>query len=446
LHKRIVIIGANAAGVDAAIAARKKDRESKITLITKDEVGAYSRCGLPYVLGGHIPKFEDLIVYSSKFYNMMKLDLRKNTVATQIDINSKKIEIETKEKKTENLEFDSLILATGSKPFELPIEGIKKEGVYTLHTIEDGKKIVESMKNFRSAVVVGSGLVGLETAEAFTENGIDTTVVEMLPSILPRLLDRDISREVQKRFEESGVKFILNKPAEAIIGSTKVKAVSVGGKEIPADIVLNAAGVRPNVDLAKKAGISIGETRGIKTNMRMQTSVKDVFAAGDCAETTHYITHRPAIPLLGSTAVREGKVAGINASGGYATFPGTLFSWVSRIFHIEVGAVGLTEFWAQRFGLDYVVGKITSKTKAAYYPGGLPIKIKIIIECESKQVIGAQIVGGEEVTQRINALSLAIQTHMTVYELAKADTCYAPSVCETWEPMVLAAEIAIRRL
>jgi len=251
--------------------------------------------------------------------------------------------------------------------------------------------------------------------------------------------------EVQKRLEEKGVKILLGKPAEAIVGDERAKGVMVGGEEIPADIVLNAAGVRPNTELAKNAGIEIGETRGIKTDIRMKTSAEDVYAAGDCAETTHIVTGRPCLPLLGATAVREGKVAGVNAAGGYTIFPGALCSAVSQLFDFEVGSTGLTEYGASRVGVEVVVGRISGLTRASYYPGAKPIKVKLLIEKEEKRIVGAQIVGGEEVTQRINALSLAIQKRMTVYELIKADTCYAPSVCETWEPMVLAAEMALRK-
>jgi len=446
LPRRIVIIGANAAGTDAAVAARKTDREAEVTLIDKGDKGAYSRCGLPFVLGGHIPKFENLIVYPPSFYRMMKFNLRLETVATKIDTKGKTVEVKDKDGKQETVEYDGLVLATGSHPFTPPIEGIQKEGVFTLHTMEDGKKLVEVMKTAKSAVVVGSGLVGLETAVAFVENGIKSTVVEMLPYILPRLLDQDMAAEVHEKLEQKGIDIIIGKAAGAITGEKAVKGVSVAEKEIPADIVINAAGVRPNIELAKEAGITIGETGGIRTDIRMQTSAKDVYAAGDCAETTHMITHKPALPLLGTTAVREGKVAGVNAAGGYTVYPGSLSSAVSQLFDFEVGATGLTEFWASRFGIELAVGKISGHTRATYYPGALPIKVKLLVEKETKRIVGGQIVGGEEVTQRINALSMAIQKQMTVYELVKADTCYAPSVCETWEPVVLAAEMAIRRL
>ena len=443
---KIVIIGANAAGVDAAVAARKTNRDAEITLLTRESVGAYSRCGLPFVLGGHIPSFESLVVYPPSFYRMMKFDLRLETTVTNVDVKTKTVEAVTKDGKQESLQYDSLIMATGSYPFKPPIQGIDKEGVFTLHTLKDGVKIAEAMKKAKSAVIIGSGLIGMETTEAFVKSGIKTTIVEMLPSILPKLLDQDLAPDVQKKFEEKGVSFILGKGVEAIIGEEKVRAVQVAGKEMPTDIVINAAGARSNGELAKKAGLAIGETGGIKTNVRMQTSVKDVYAAGDCAETVHLVTRGPALPQLGSTAVRMGKTAGTNAAGGYATFPGALFSVVSQMFDFEVGGVGLTESWAARNGIEVTVGKISGYTKAPYYPGALPIKVKLLVEKETKEIVGGQIIGGEEVTQRINVLSLAIQKQTTVYELVKADTCYAPSVCETWEPMVLAAEMAIRKL
>lgn len=178
----------------------------------------------------------------------------------------------------------------------------------------------------------------------------------------------------------------------------------------------------------------------------METSVKDIYAAGDCVESINLITKRPTISQLGTTAVRQAKVAGINAAGGYAIFPGVLGSAVTKLFNLEIGATGLTEKAAKRAGIETVVGTITSKTRADYYPGASSIRIKIIVEKETERIVGGQIIGGEEVAQRVNALSFAIQKGMTVRELAKADTCYAPPLSETWEPMVLAAQTALLRL
>jgi len=447
LPRRIAIIGANAAGTDAAAAARKTDREAEITLIDKQSLGAYSRCGLPFALGGHIPRFEDLVVYPPRYYDMMKYDLRLETEAKEIDVKAKTVRIQNESGKEETIQYDSLILATGSNILVPPIKGIDKDGILPLHSIKQGQDI-DAMINrgARSSVVLGAGFLGLEAAVALVERGVKTTVVEMLPYVLPRLLDKDMADETQGMLEAKGMRIIVGHPAEEFVGDERVKAVSVAGEEIPVDFVINACGVRPNIALAQKAGIALGETGAIRTNIRMETSVKDVYTAGDCAETVHMVTQKPIVPALGTVAVKQGKVAGINAAGGYAVYPGTLGSAVTRMFDFEIGVTGLNEFFAKRSGFETIIGKIASKTRADYYPGALPIRVKLVIDKESKRMIGGQLIGGEEVTQRINALSFAIQKQMTAYELTKADTCYAPPLNETWEPMVLAAEIAIRRI
>jgi NADH oxidase (H2O2-forming) len=447
MPRRIVIIGAHAAGVDASSAARKTDRKAEITLITRQSRAGYSPCGIPFVLGGHIPTFNNLILFPQSYFHMMKLDLRLETTATCIDTKAKTVEIRDKTGKQETLTYDSLILATGASPFIPPIKGREKAGLQVLRTLEDGEKIDRAIKNgAKTAVVMGAGLIGLETAIALVERGLKTTVVELLPQILPAMLDEDMAKVVQEMLEKKGVNILIGNGVEEFLGTDKVTAISAGGKQISADLFICAFGIRANVELAKKAGIVMGETRAIKTNMRMETNIKDVYAAGDCAECIHMITQRPALSQLGTTAVRQAKVAGINAAGGYATLHGVLGSAVTKFFGTEIGVTGLTEFFAKRAGIETVTGKITSKTRPEYYPGGLPIKIKIVVEKESQRIIGAQIIGGEEVTQRIHALSFAMQKQMTVRELAKADTAYAPPLNETWEPMVLAAEMALRKL
>jgi NADH oxidase (H2O2-forming) len=447
MARRILIIGANAAGVDAASAARKKDRTAEITLIGAEKYAGYSRCGLPFVIGGQIAHFSDLIVYPPAYFQMQKLTLRTETTATAINTQAKAVTIQTKDGKTETLPYDSLVIATGAYPFMPPIKGKEKQGILSLRGIEDGEKIDDAIKaGAKSAVIMGAGLIGLELAVALVERGIKVTVVEMLPQILPQLLDADMAQLVQQRLEEKGVKILLNKSVEEFLGEEKVTAVRAGGEVIEADLFISAFGVRANTKLAVEAGIPLGESRAIKTNLRMETDVKDVYAVGDCAEAPHLITHKAVCPQLGTVAVRMGKVGGANAGGAYSLFSGVLMSAVTRLFDIEAGSTGLTETAAQRSSIEVVTGAITSKTRADYYPGATQIKVKLVVEKESQRIIGAQIVGGEEVTQRINSLSFAIQQGMTVRELAKADTAYAPPLNETWEPMVLAAEMVLLKL
>ena len=445
--KRIVIVGANASGVEAASAARKKDRTAEITLITQEKTAGYSRCGLPFVIGGQIASFKDLIVYSPAYFQMLKLNLKNEMKVTAINTKDKTVTTVDKAGVTETLQYDSLVLATGADAFMPPIKGREKQGILSLRTLEDGEKILEAVQNgAKSAVIMGAGLIGLETGVALIERGLKVTVVEMLPQILLQMLDADMVKMVQEALQEKGMRILTGKAVEEFLGDKKVTAIVAGGEKIEADLFISAFGVRANTKLAVDAGIPLGESKAIKTNARMETDVKDVYAVGDCAEAPNIITHKPVCAQLGTVAVRQGKVAGANAAGDYAQFTGVLASAVTRLFNMEAGVTGLTEAAAQRARMEVVTGTISSKTKADYYPNALPIKVKLVAEKESQRIVGAQIIGGEEVTQRINAISFAIQKQMTVRELAKADTAYAPPLCETWEPMVLAAEMVLMKL
>ncbi len=447
MTRQVVIIGANAAGMEAASAARKKDRTAEITLITQEKTPGYSRCGLPFVIGGQIPSFKDLIVYPPAYFKMLKLNLKTETKAIAINTKGKLVTVINKEGATESLPYDSLIIATGADAFMPPIKGREKQGILSLRNIEDGEKILEKVQNgAKSAVIMGAGLIGLETGVALVERGLKVTLVEMLPQILPAMLDADMAKLVQVHLQEKGMCILTEKRVEEFLGDDKVTAIIAGGEKIEADLFISAFGVRANTKLAIDAGIPLGESRAIKTNSKMETDVTDVYAVGDCAEAPNLITHKAVCAQLGTIAVRHGKVAGVNAAGSYSHLPGVLASAVTRLFDMEAGVTGLTEVAAKRAGIEVIKGAISSKTKADYYPGALPIKVKLIIEKESQRLIGAQIVGGEEVTQRINALSIAIQKGMTVRELAKADTAYAPPLNETWDPMVLAAEMILMRL
>jgi NADH oxidase (H2O2-forming) len=447
LPRRIVIIGAHAAGVDAASAARKTDRTAEITLIADEKHVGYSRCGLPFVLGGQIPSFQSLIVFPPAYFQMMKLTLRTETKVAAINAQNKTVETIDRDGKTQTISYDSLIIATGAGSFMPPIKGREKKGILSLRTLEDGERIDEAIKNgAKTAVVMGAGLIGLELAIALQERGLKVTVVEMLPQILPQMLDPEMAKVVQEMLEDKEMVILTGKGVEECIGEENVTGIVACKEEINADLFISAFGVRGNTELATKAGIALGETKLIRTTAKMETNIKDVYAVGDCAESPHIVTQKPTVAQFGTVAVRQGKIAGINAAGGYALFTGVLGSAVSRLFDIDVGVTGLTENAAKRAGIETVTGTITSKTKADYYPGALPIKVKLLVEKESQRIIGTQIIGGEEVTQRINAISFAIQKQMTVRELAKADTAYAPPVCETWEPLVLAAEMVLMKL
>lgn len=376
----------------------------------------------------------------------MKIDLRTETEAKSIDIDKKTVLVETKGGETETIKYDTLILATGAVPSIPPIKGRDQEGVFAIRTIEDGQAIREKMKDSSSAVVIGAGFIGLEMAHALIQNHIETTVVEILPSIIPTLFDYDMAAYAQKKIEENGVKMLMGKRVSEILGDGEVKGVKVGNNVIDADMVILATGVRPCVELARSIGCELGITRAIRVNPRMETNIPDVYAAGDCVESRSMITGLPCLIQLGTNAVRQGKVAGINAAGGYSTFPGVICAAMSKIFDFELGAAGLTERQAQEVGFRTVSGLITGTTRAEYFPGNKEIRVKIIAEPYMGRVMGGQIVGGEGVAHRVNLLSIAIQSEMTVRQLMNADTGYAPPLADTWEPIALAAEIAARKI
>jgi len=443
---RIAIIGFNAAGLNAASAARKVSREFEIVAFEAEDKPAYSRCGLPFVISGEVESFDNLVVYTLSYYKMMKIDLRLKTLVKSVDVREKKLEFE-QEGRTEAMQYDKLILATGGRASIPPIKGRELEAVYPLRTRADGERIIKAAANSSSAAVIGGGVNGLETAVALKEKGLKVTLMEMFPQVAPAMLDPDMALLLQKRLEETGIKVATGCRVEEIKGTSRVEGVKCSLGEVEADFAVVATGVKPNTDLAKETGIKIGETGGIWVNNRMETSVKDVYAAGECAEATNFVTMKPTLSQFGSTAVRMGKVAGINAAGGNATFPGVLNSCVTKILDLEIGATGLTETSAKLQGLETITGKVSGKTRAPYYPGGRELSAKLVFEKETLKLIGAQILGGEEVAQRVNTLSMAIKAGMNIWDLEKAETCYTPPLNETWEPSLHgASEAALAKL
>src|SRR3989304_6994146 len=231
MPKRIVIFGAHAAGVDAASAARKTDRTAEITLITEEKHAGYSRCGLPFVIGGKIPSFESLIVFQPAFYQMMKLNLKTETKVTKINSGNKTVETSDKAGKTEAIPYDSLIIASGASSFTPPIKGREKQGIHSLRTLEDGEKIDEAVKKgAKTAVVMGAGLIGLETAIALHERGLKATVVELLPQVLPMILEGAMAKMGQEMLQQKGINLMTGKGVEEFLGAEKVTGIMAGGE------------------------------------------------------------------------------------------------------------------------------------------------------------------------------------------------------------------------
>ena len=436
---RIVVIGSGTAGSNFALFARKLDRKAEIIVIGKEKTMQYSPCALPFVLSGKIPKLEDIIVFPNEFYEKQKIQMMLDAEAKEID-RKRKVVITDKGE----VPYDKLILATGSKAFVPPIKGVENDGVFTLKTMDDVKKIQAYLEERKpkKAVVIGAGLIGLEGAVAFRELGLEVVVVELLEHLLPTMLDKDMASIVQSHLEEKGIEFKFGVAVSEILGNP-VEGVKIGEEEIKADIVLVATGVRANVDLARKAGLEVN--RGIVVNEYLRTSDPDIYAIGDCAEVFDAVTGNRILSQLGTTAVRMAKVAAENVFGKDVKFRPVFNTAITELFDLEIGTFGITQERAKKEGIGIVVGKFKGSTKPEYYPGGKPITVKLIFRKEDRKLIGAQIVGGERVWGRIMTLSFAAQKGATVEDIAYGETAYAPPISPTIDPITVAAEMALRK-
>lgn len=443
----IVVIGGGAGGLTAASNIRKYDKNAKITVITMDKHIAYSPCAIPYVLCGEVENFENIIMHQPEDYLEKDIKILTETEVFEIDSNQNKVKfrkLKDNESSGEELKYDYLIMATGATSFIPPVKGSDLEGVFKIRTIEDGFKIKEYAEKSKKAVVAGAGLIGLETAYGLKKMGLKVTVIEMVPQIVPRSLDPDMAEIVQEYMNKEGIDVLLGKPIEKIIGEEHVEGVIVGNDTLDADMIIMATGVRPQIKLAKMAGCEIGRW-AIIVNEKMQTSVPNIYAVGDCVEVIDAITGHNTQSPLGTAAVRQGKIAAKNIAGVEGEFKPVLNSMVSKIGNLEFGAVGITRTYALQNGIKVISGKSRALTKARYYPGAKRIDVKITSNLKGR-IIGCQIIAEERVAERVDTMSLVIAKGITCSELASMEFSYAPPVSMVIDPIILAAEDACEKL
>jgi len=449
--EHIAIIGCGAAGATAAMQARKFNRNVEISLYNSESYSQYSRCGLPYTISGKVKTFDDLVLMQPDAWSGLKIDAKFNTTVIDIDHKARVLTYEGPEGKGTQ-KYDALIFATGSENADPPIKGLDKKRVYGLRTLDDAKALAAEADKAKKGVIIGGGLVGMEAAEAFHERGLDITVVEFLPHVLLAMVDPDLAEIVEEHCREHGLKILNNTAAQEITGGDSPQGVIVKNRvteevsEIPADFVVVATGVRPITKLAEQMGVEIGKTRGIVTNDKLMTNLPDVYAVGDCAENVEFITGRRCSGGLGTLAVREGRVAGINAAGGDERFQGCIGAKVTKLFGLEIASTGLTEDLANRYEIPMVKGSIKGSTKPHYFTGGQELKVKTYFNKETGKLVGGQLVGLEDAAMRINVITLGIQNNIDAKDLFDFENCYAPAICDTWDPLVQSADAARKRL
>ncbi len=340
--------------------------------------------------------------------------------------------------------FDQLLIATGALPFCPEVPGSDANGIYGIHSLQSGITVRNAVdkKKPRTAVVIGGGYIGLEMAEALVMRGLDVSLVDRGAQVM-NTLDPDMGALVSDALVEAGVKLYREEALEAFeVAHGRIKAVVTNKRTLPADIVILGLGVRPRTELAARAEIPLGVRGAIKVNDRMQTEVPGVWAAGDCAESFHLVSRRHVNIALGTIANKQGRVAGINLGGGYATFPGVVGTAASKICKWEVARTGLQEHEIEALGLEYVTARIESTTRASYYPQAGPITVKTIAEKGSGRLLGAQIVGIEGAAKRIDIFATALHAGMSVQEMINLDLSYAPPYSNAWDPVLIAVRQA----
>ncbi len=371
------------------------------------------------------------------FHEVKQIDLKQSRALVQ----------ETKGGKTWWESCDKLMLSTGAVPIKPPVEGIDAGGIFGVSTLQSGLDLKNFMEKHRPkrAVVIGGGYIGLEMAENLVLRGMDVSLIERAPEVMGTL-DADMGALVSKALMDVGVKLYRNESLESFeVSEGRVQGVITDKQTLSADLVILGMGVKPNVALAKEAGIELGESGAVRVDNNMRTKVDNVWAGGDCTESFHLVSRRPVNIALGTVANKHGRVAGTNIGGGYATFPGLVGTAVSKICDIEVARTGLQEKEIQQTGKKYVTAVIESTTRAGYYPEAGPISVKILAEKGSGKLLGSQIVGREGAAKRIDILATALHAGFTVEEIADLDLSYAPPYSPLWDPVAIAARIALKK-
>jgi NADPH-dependent 2,4-dienoyl-CoA reductase/sulfur reductase-like enzyme len=449
MRDRFVIIGGDAAGMSAASQARRRRGTDDLEIIAfeKGRFTSYSACGIPYWIGTVVEDRDQLVARSPQEHrDRYDIDVRIRSEVTGVDLDRREVEVRDHEGgRTYREGFDHLLFAQGATPIRPPLEGIDAEGVHGVQTLEDGDAVRRDIeeRHPKRGVVVGGGYIGLELAEAMVARGMEVTVLEAGSQPM-RTLDPDMGVLVAEAMRRIGIEVRCEEPVEGFdVGPDGyVEGVVSQNGSLPADIVILGLGVRPDVQIAHDAGLRIGEAGGITVDRRMRTRSEGVWAAGDCTEKYHLVAREHVAIPLGTHANKQGRVAGINVGGGYATFPGIVGTAVSKVCDQEVARTGLTEVEASRAGYCFVTATVESTTRAGYFPGASPLTVKVTAEERSGRLLGAQIVGREGAGKRIDVFATALWCGLPVDELVNVDLSYAPPVAPLWDPVLIAARKA----
>ena len=461
----IVVIGGVAAGLKAAAKARRCDPNARITVIEKGSVISYGACGMPYYLSGEVAELGRLmqtaagVVRGVDYFKQTKnIDVWIETLVLGIDRVAKTVKVR-KLQTAEEVEvvYDKLVIATGSTPLKPSLPGVDLKNIYQFWQPDDALVIKQGLAagKFRQAVVVGAGLVGMEVAEALKKQQLKVTVVEMKNHIFPAFLDAEMADMVEKHISAQGIEFlpgeqVLNFQEAKNVGSAnkqgEVAAVVTNKRVLTADLVVLAIGAKPNVELARAAGLAIGASGAIAVDEYLRTSDPEIYAGGDCAENINLLSGKRIFAPMGSTANKHGRVIGENLCGGQSRFGGILNTVMVRTLALHVGATGLNEQTAKAAGYEYVTAVITGLDRPHYMPDAKKITVKLLAAVDSGKVLGLQAVGEGDVAKRIDVMAAALTLGATLADLFAIDLAYAPPYSSPIDLVAVAANAAMSKL
>lgn len=444
-----MIVGGDAAGMSAASQARRLRGPGDLEIVAfeRGHFTSYSACGIPYWVGGDVPERDRLIARSPEEHRARDIDLRMRTEVVEIDVEGARVRARDLDSGTESwTAYDKLVIATGARPIRPDLPGVDAPGVHGVQTLDDGQALLDTLTatEGRRAVVVGAGYIGVEMAEALINRGYEVTVVNRGKEPMSTL-DPDMGRLVHKAMEGLGITMVDDAEVTALRTGEdgRVRAVATEDTEYPADVVVLGIGVRPETDLAKAAGLPLGDHGGLLTDLAMRVrGHENIWAGGDCVEVLDLVSGRLRHIPLGTHANKHGQIIGANVGGGYATFPGVVGTAVSKVCDLEIARTGLREKDADRAGLRYVSVTIESTSRAGYYPGAALMTVKMLAERRTGRLLGVQIVGREGAGKRVDIAAVALTAGMTVEQMTALDLGYAPPFSPVWDPILVAARKA----
>jgi NADPH-dependent 2,4-dienoyl-CoA reductase/sulfur reductase-like enzyme len=445
---KLLIIGGSDAGISAALRAREFDAGSEVTVVVADRFPNYSICGLPFYLSSEVPDWHRLAHRTKEEITGKGIHLLLDHTAKSIDAANQAVTVTNSNGQVNRLRYDRLIIATGAAPVRPNLPDIALPGVYLLRTMEDSFAVNEHLRtnNPRSAVIVGGGYIGMEMADALTHRGLAVAVVEHGEYVL-KTVDQSLGQIVSDELRRHHIQVITSVRVEGIAKvGTQLSVIGSQGFQIMADLVLVAVGVQPQTEVAKNAGIELGLRDAIRVTRAMETNVPDIFAAGDCVETWHRLLNQPTYLPLGTTAHKQGRVAGENALGGHQYFAGTLGTQVVKVFETVVARTGLRDDEARKAGFDPLTIESTNWDHKVYYPDAHTLCIRVTGDRKSGRLLGAQIVGHwhTEVAKRIDIFATALFHHMSIDDLNHLDLSYTPPVSSPWDAIQMSAQEWVR--